>query len=363
MPPMYWRPIPAGAGLNRWQDVRTLVWLADPRRRGAQPVDETILNKLPYRSPQARGSTVLIGGERGLDAPIPAGAGLNRVSFCCLIRDRPDPRRRGAQPCERVIRMSSPARSPQARGSTVVVVDLRLAQRPIPAGAGLNRSLKSSSMRTSSDPRRRGAQPAGEKTSMTNARRSPQARGSTGASADQDAVLQPIPAGAGLNRPRSHLQPIHRPDPRRRGAQPGFDAPETSCLVRSPQARGSTASTAPSDTLRCPIPAGAGLNRSSVTSARSRASDPRRRGAQPSSCRRCTRWQPRSPQARGSTGSARRHRRRTLPIPAGAGLNRPIPLAAMEARPDPRRRGAQPTLSTLSTSAWPDPRRRGAQPA
>ena len=92
------------------------------------------------------------------------------------------------------------SRSPQARGSTVIVAGIHRGQGPIPAGAGLNRMRNALPVGAEPDPRRRGAQPNGIGWVIADGDRSPQARGSTeGAHAGADPP-QPIPAGAGLNR-------------------------------------------------------------------------------------------------------------------------------------------------------------------
>ena len=176
-----------------------------------------------------------------MKSPIPAGAGLNRETSRPARRGCPDPRRRGAQPCQEPKLVPLPDRSPQARGSTGRRRRARPEPHPIPAGAGLNRKWTPSRFSTSADPRRRGAQPNPPVPGVREPCRSPQARGST--------------AWHRARHARSW------PDPRRRGAQPSIVRVPAVVLVRSPQARGSTAVRRQVAALAAPIPAGAGLNR------------------------------------------------------------------------------------------------------
>ena len=96
------------------------------------------------RSPQARGSTGMSIGDRVRRAPIPAGAGLNRPPAWCFVASRSDPRRRGAQPLALEQANRYATRSPQARGSTALVGVWDGLGIPIPAGAGLNRLVPDS---------------------------------------------------------------------------------------------------------------------------------------------------------------------------------------------------------------------------
>ncbi len=156
-------PIPAGAGLNRIPSACLCHWWPDPRRRGAQPSEMGSLQQQIDRSPQARGSTGVEPGLVHAAEPIPAGAGLNRFQ---PVLHQPH-------------------------------------QRPIPAGAGLNRWSRHRPGRYRTDPRRRGAQPLWALSATTPSVRSPQARGSTAMLMYRDPTAIPIPAGAGLNRRRS----------------------------------------------------------------------------------------------------------------------------------------------------------------
>ena len=298
------------------------------------------------RSPQARGSTALDPLPHRAHQPIPAGAGLNRSHSIGMTSDGSDPRRRGAQPslsgfARQVESRSIPAgaglnrryqaslakwradRSPQARGSTAPASRQRVMMRPIPAGAGLNRGRAMWRCGCDSDPRRRGAQPTFKWTNPPSDGRSPQARGSTVKLGEIWHRRDPIPAGAGLNRPRQSNRDKRRSDPRRRGAQPA-DVPVVRKVTgRSPQARGSTALKKPARFKHEPIPAGAGLNRMKGPKDKRASADPRRRGAQPFIS--CLLMKPpaRSPQARGSTANQGVPAAERFPIPAGAGLNRP----------------------------------------
>ena len=355
------RPIPAGAGLNRHRQWGDQSPRADPRRRGAQPSDARISGPLAARSPQARGSTGAGGGHRLRPLPIPAGAGLNRPRPTASPASGPDPRRRGAQPETVGATDLTKIRSPQARGSTAVAGRLPAGLRPIPAGAGLNRSCRRARSSWRPDPRRRGAQPSSGLLSMVGSNRSPQARGSTGRTMGQVRSLAPIPAGAGLNRMLWRISAASTSDPRRRGAQPALRKVFGDMEPRSPQARGSTGVIAQARDCDAPIPAGAGLNRTGPATAATRPPDPRRRGAQPyPRLERADLWL-RSPQARGSTALGPTSTMGERPIPAGAGLNRADMACDGVHRPDPRRRGAQPQTAPRPCRCPPrSPQARGS---
>ena len=141
----------------------------------------------------------------------------------------------------------------------------------------------------------------------------------------QSSTISPIPAGAGLNRTRGRGRNHPGTDPRRRGAQPAIGNSMAVPCIRSPQARGSTGGTECVTGVTDPIPAGAGLNRTSMQP----------RLPLPS----------RSPQARGSTDRDSHRLGSPRPIPAGAGLNHLYWQCAECGVTDPRRRGAQPTFS------------------
>ncbi len=127
------------------------------------------------------------------------------------------PRRRGDQPSRIWSSFSSPARSPQARGSTGVAIYWVRETPPFPAGAGINRSLSRSHPPSPTVPRRRGDQPAPKSGPIIPPNRSPQARGSTDRVTIEVDIDLPFPAGAGINRTESIRQHDARPVPRRRG--------------------------------------------------------------------------------------------------------------------------------------------------
>ncbi len=278
---VFYHPVPAGAGLNRTPTAWTTGSSTGPRRRGAQPIELRRLLGRHHRSPQARGSTVLGGISDSIEQPVPAGAGLNRGRGAIWKWPGTGPRRRGAQPRRDSLSPFCDIRSPQARGSTV----------PLAAG-------------------------------RHPAHRSPQARGSTARAGGADARWPPVPAGAGLNRRFRLVRRDRRPGPRRRGAQPAMSCSFTTRISRSPQARGSTARQVLLPERALPVPAGAGLNRTTSTRCRTRSTGPRRRGAQPREAASPAETATRSPQARGSTGPGFSLQLHYSPVPAGAGLNR-----------------------------------------
>src|SRR5690554_6389405 len=152
-------PIPAGAGLNRETGSSWPCWPSDPRRRGAQPDHLDRVTVAENRSPQARGATGVTNKRGTTIPPIPAGTGLNRLGTGQRVANRSDPRRRGAQPRDSQTKFLQAFRSPQARGSSVSRVNGGAEQAPIPAGAGLNRLFPACLLHGKTDHRTRGAQP------------------------------------------------------------------------------------------------------------------------------------------------------------------------------------------------------------
>jgi len=213
---------------------------------------------------------------------------------------------------------------------------------PFPAGAGINRTLPLLQWRRRSVPRRRGDQPIRRSARARNRNRSPQARGSTAPAGAGRTTRRPFPAGAGINRPRGQPGSCPRPVPRRRGDQPCFAGVGYVACIRSPQARGSTASIGQKPQSQHPFPAGAGINRILTRRASPGLSVPRRRGDQPHLGELAYENKSRSPQARGSTGTRAIDECINDPFPAGAGINRKINPPRICRQAVPRRRGDQP---------------------
>ncbi len=275
-------------------------------------------------------------------SPIPACAGLNRVIDRGIIREIADPRMRGAQPPHTSCANADHCRSPHARGSTGVTAHVGGIEFPIPACAGLNRSPCPINHAEPTDPRMRGAQPRHAPASSQHRIRSPHARGSTVSAGDQVVLASPIPACAGLNRVPETLNNLGMSDPRMRGAQPPELNIRHAFERRSPHARGSTGKWPPHIKQWVPIPACAGLNRTSARTSTANSSDPRMRGAQPANASATLQEIGRSPHARGSTVHSLTTNRPAQPDPACAGLNRRIIHVPSALYTDPRMRGAQP---------------------
>ena len=249
---------------------------------------------------------------------------------------------RGAQPWPTGWPSVASSRSPHARGSTVAEDIDALGRYPIPACAGLNRTAARRRAASAADPRMRGAQPASPGRRSISCSRSPHARGSTGVEHVKLNSPAPIPACAGLNRSTAKQVVSTSTDPRMRGAQPGIDRYVLGDADRSPHARGSTAPRLRLRQRLRPIPACAGLNRRAPPRCSHARTDPRMRGAQPNFEGVGRLSAGRSPHARGSTGAAPHHHTDADPIPACAGLNRLRRICGRGAPPDPRMRGAQP---------------------
>ncbi len=282
----------------------------------------TPASAMPARSPQARGSTAPPSSRASIAIPFPAGAGINRSPRSPATPGRSVPRRRGDQPATPKFGELIRRRSPQARGSTGAAGPPAGLSAPFPAGAGINRTVRKRSKGVMAVPRRRGDQPSTPSSSTSWRSRSPQARGSTVIALVALGDVIPFPACAGINR-RSRRDPCRWPTvPRRSGDQPFVLNSGDPFIVRSPHVRGSTDHHRFPESIMKPFPACAGINRSRRSGASTTTAVPRRRGGQPSGERLAPGWILRSPQARGSTvhgGEARAFRN---PFPAGAGINR-----------------------------------------
>mgnify|MGYP001487898256 CR=1 FL=1 len=317
-----------------------------PRRRGDQPLDATLHPGRGGRSPQARGSTACRLEALHRTAAFPAGAGINRWRVQAQERIGGVPRRRGDQPLLPEARAEWYTRSPQARGSTGIALQIGDGAGAFPAGAGINRCSASANQRTSGVPRRRGDQPHQRGVSVPQEGRSPQARGSTAHRTRYKPAHAAFPAGAGINRACWHLPARAAGVPRRRGDQPSTEQQLSTVEERSPQARGSTGCESARVPLACAFPAGAGINRADRKAQATGCGVPRRRGDQPVALQGATIAAGRSPQARGSTGVLQLRRQGVDAFPAGAGINRSRLIWRWISTCVPRRRGDQPRLAT-----------------
>ena len=215
------------------------------------------------RSPQARGSTASRYKQAQNQPAFPAGAGINRSAAPSFAPSGRVPRRRGDQPVYVRVFEKIRTRSPQARGSTAIRQTAQSAHRAFPAGAGINRRPPTAAGWLRCVPRRRGDQPALADLLVQLPARSPQARGSTAAPDVTRARSEAFPAGAGINRDRARCAACVHRVPRRRGDQPIRHDTQTTVGLRSPQARGSTATDRRASGYAGAFPAGAGINRNS----------------------------------------------------------------------------------------------------
>ena len=226
-----------------------------------------------------------------------------------------------------------------------------LGPSPFPAGAGINRAGWSRSTGRHPIPRRRGDQPRPPASDGGTHARSPQARGSTDSADPTRCAAAPFPAGAGINRVTG-LRGGHRNAvPRRRGDQPFSRQAGEASPFRSPQARGSTESARWCRLSWAPFPAGAGINRPGTAEAVESVPVPRRRGDQPLGVTSDCPEYGRSPQARGSTDRCRTSHCLRRPFPAGAGINRMASKQEALNQSVPRRRGDQPHIADPADQA------------
>src|SRR5690554_1813069 len=120
-----------------WMSVPTV--FSVPRRRGDVPESSTGTVREIYSSPQARGCTAVPNASVDAQEQFPAGAGMYRMMNMKTLRLASVPRRRGDVPTTGELEDVLPHSSPQARGCTVHQCCRGCSFRQFPAGAGMYR--------------------------------------------------------------------------------------------------------------------------------------------------------------------------------------------------------------------------------
>lgn len=166
------RTIPVGAGPT---GIHWPIWSAmsgsSPRARGRHP-------QLPPRHP-LRGPSPRAGGELGVRAAIPVGAGSTSSTWA---------------------RRSVPTDQARARGQRHRSTSLAQHRRTLPAGSESTPSGRCSGPCCADHPRKRGIDCAVGSQRPIRCGASPQVRVRPNGAGDQHAPLRTIPAGAGVNR-------------------------------------------------------------------------------------------------------------------------------------------------------------------
>ncbi len=250
--------------------------------RGDAPDLEGLNTYLETRSPHARGCTELARCWGNIDYPFPACAGMHRPFPAGTARPAAVPRMRGDAPSSTPDAFRDRARSPHARGCTVLDRQRRPDGHPFPACAGMHRPTTSREFAPLPVPRMRGDAPASIPPRPRAGCRSPHARGCTVNSPADPEKLGPFPACAGMHRKLSAAAAFSWSVPRMRGDAPPATARGGSGLRRSPHARGCTVLRRQPLRRRPPFPACAGMHRPSRERRRLGEAVPRMRGDAPS---------------------------------------------------------------------------------
>ncbi len=251
--------------------------------------------------------------------------------------------------------------SPRARGSQLVLVDLAVGVRSIPAGAGEPSKAAATSKKTRVNPRGRGGAGGGMRHTVRICGQSPRARGSRRHPAGLRGFHRSIPAGAGEPAAAGPARPRCTVNPRGRGGACCGITNGAHEVGQSPRARGSHAQRARARHAGRSIPAGAGEPIGAVRRRRAGTVNPRGRGGAPYLVSALSPSQGQSPRARGS-----RHEHGGDPcaggsIPAGAG-EPPAGSGARRGCPvNPRGRGGAPVLVVHPSAPYgQSPRARGS---
>ena len=189
-------------------------------------------------SPLARGTQWRPGRIFESDRFIPAGAGNTACWSMARVRLAVHPRWRGEHIFRSPLRDASGGSSPLARGTPHVALNVELAARFIPAGAGNTQAPKASKTRSAVHPRWRGEHRYKCRECGGTSGSSPLARGTLGHPACSGWLRRFIPAGAGNTCLRvgfAHHSAVH---PRWRGEHFIEGRYYWECAGSSPLARG-----------------------------------------------------------------------------------------------------------------------------
>ena len=151
--------------------------------------------------------------------PLPAHAGVSRSGSVLKAAAQAAPRPRGGQSAGEGVHRDRDGRSPPTRGSVVDTSDEPYPSVPLPAHAGVSRNLPQRARCARPAPRPRGGQSSLSPTNSLRSDRSPPTRGSVATYLNGHAVPAPLPAHAGVSRPRVHTLATSGSAPRPRGGQ------------------------------------------------------------------------------------------------------------------------------------------------
>ena len=328
--PAHGSPLPAHAGVSRYSSTSAAAIPPAPRPRGGQSFGGNNAQELPSRSPPTRGSVEPAHHRGRRAAPLPAHAGVSRSMSLSPTGRSAAPRPRGGQSFDVAITDRAQRRSPPTRGSVAGRGHAMRAARPLPAHAGVSRRTPPRDPASNAAPRPRGGQ----------------------------SVLS-AHAGVSRHRPGSRVMP--RAAPRPRGGQSVKLSQLSLGTFRSPPTRGSVGGLASAGRCRRPLPAHAGVSRCLPCYALRGRPAPRPRGGQSQRILDALQPEVRSPPTRGSVGRARRAGRGRAPLPAHAGVSRVRPCDTSADPTAPRPRGGQsPQPGLRFKHAYRSPPTRGS---
>ena len=189
--------IPAGTGKPALRHAAYELEGVDPRGHGEAAAGWTDSSSDPGRSPRARGSQDrLAGGDAG-GGSIPAGTGKPSPPISIARLAGVDPRGHGEAERKRSGAPRIAGRSPRARGSPSILLQLRPLARSIPAGTGKPRHQGIHVRHEGVDPRGHGEAVLAAIRAHRYTGRSPRARGSLERPDCGASGAGSIPAGTG----------------------------------------------------------------------------------------------------------------------------------------------------------------------
>ncbi len=357
------RLIPAGAGNGFGAGVPHAGHAAHPRGRGERPLVLRSANCRAGSSPRARGTALLLGEVRDGRRLIPAGAGNGYRSPCRTRCRAAHPRGRGERPSETRNRGTGIGSSPRARGTVVAMSSSSTRSRLIPAGAGNGRPGSRQRRRGPAHPRGRGERPGPREPAQVDHGSSPRARGTAPEAGRGPARRRLIPAGAGNGSGARARTPPATAHPRGRGERARSSRCSPVPDGSSPRARGTVSRASGGSVLPRLIPAGAGNGPSGVEPGLQGAAHPRGRGERSRARRRSPRSTGSSPRARGTARDRRDRDARERLIPAGAGNGSGSSGTTTHRSAHPRGRGERRLYGDIEREAdGSSPRARGTGP-
>ncbi len=251
-------PIPAGAGEPSSRSRVSGSWRAYPRGCGGTRPSWRLPTPPPGLSPRVRGNPQAPRAGRGVEGPIPAGAGEPARDVRTWWRGRAYPRGCGGTVVSLGLSFTAQGLSPRVRGNHAGIVVDPVTGGPIPAGAGEPLPTSRRGSRPRAYPRGCGGTDAVPVSLDDTLGLSPRVRGNREGSNPSTLASGPIPAGAGEPAWRARRGRIGRAYPRGCGGTRMRHQRRCRCGGLSPRVRGNHGAAALPLPVSGPIPAGAG---------------------------------------------------------------------------------------------------------